>query len=69
MILTNSKYEPEDPEEGGLEVDWLRVKLAQHEFLDIILPSGHRVVVYDDNIRVLEPGEDRHKDGPVIWRK
>jgi hypothetical protein len=49
-------------------VDFLQpIMLDKYEWVDVELPSGHLVTVFDDAIQVLAPGEARHKDGKKVW--
>lgn len=51
----------------GLNVDGVYAKIGEFEWVTVELPSGHRVDVFADAIRVADPGKPLHDDGKKIW--
>lgn len=54
-------------DDDGLIVQGLWSELDEFEWATVVLPSGHRVDVFHDEIRIAEPNAPRTKDGKKIW--
>ena len=57
-----SNYGEDFTTDGGLHVD-----LGEYEHVTVMLPSGHRVDVFANEINVAEPGTHGTRDGKRIW--